>query len=101
MEKWTDKELRLIKRYEKLSNDYEATPDVVKECKTMGEILFMEANLLVCNKDVIGYENNKPVGIFPFKEALHKERLLMKKCIFTFHPVNYPSMKEYAEYLDN
>ncbi len=101
MNSWTNEELELLKKYDNESNEYAGTPDIVKDSETLQDILMLEAKLHSINKPVIGYTENEPVGIFSFIEATEKEQYYIKQGkIFTYHPINFHSMKEYASYLN-
>lgn len=96
MVKWTKQELKLLKNYDTISNDYAATPDIVKDTDFVKKILVLEAKLLIINKPVIGYLGNEAIGIYSFNEALRKEQYYINQGkIFTFHPVNFFDMQQY------
>ncbi|NLT49466.1 MAG: hypothetical protein GXX85_00940 [Ignavibacteria bacterium] len=102
MNRWTKQELKLLKIYDTVSNQYAASPDVVKDGMQEQRILECEAKLLICNKNVIGYVGNEAIGIYSFNEALKKENYYISQGkIFTYHPVNFINMKQYVSYLDH
>jgi hypothetical protein len=62
------------------------------------EMLFLEAELIILNKDVIGYLNTQQIGIYSFKEALKmEEEQLKKEILFTYHPINVKSHREQGQ----
>lgn len=100
MNHWSKYELRMLRGYNYLLNDYAATPDVVKDSFSEIRILTLEAKLLISNKPVIGYLDSKgPMGVYTFNEALKKENYYISQGkVFTYHPVGFNSMNEFIKF---
>jgi hypothetical protein len=99
MKKWSHKEIEELREYEKLLFDLEFGQEL--DCKLEIQLLFLEAKFIISNKDVIGYLDSKPIGIFSVIEAIRKEKHYIKQGkLFLYHPVNFRNMEEFSSFLN-
>lgn len=99
--RWTDKELILLKEYEILSLKLcLCDPEDLKESDQIRKF-FLEARLLIMNKNVIGYLDGRPTEIYSFHEAQEIEIQFSKEgSLFTYHPLNFKIENQYIKYLN-
>lgn len=94
---WTKKEILKLNEFEYLRNELVCVPvDLIDQSEEeFAKMKQLEAELIILNKDVVGYSFTKAIGIFTFKEALEKEEYYLQQGkIFTFHPVNLKNHRE-------
>jgi hypothetical protein len=94
---WTKDEILKLNELKFLQNELAFLPvDLIDESKEeIQEMLLLEAELIVLNKNVVGYVNTKPIGIYSFQEAVKlEEKYIGQGKIFTYHPVNVNSFKD-------
>lgn len=100
MNTWIKNELKVLRKYDKLRNEYAACPDIMKDYYMVCEILLLEAKLIIIDKPVIGFFDSKFIGIYSFKEALQLEDdYLSNGKIFMYFPINFTNVKDFSKFL--
>lgn len=99
---WSKSEIIKLNEFEYLQNELCSIPiDLIDEYDDdIINMLFLEAELIILNKDVIGYRDNEIIGIYTFKEALKMEDFYIQRLqLFTFHVTNVKSHREQQKYI--
>jgi len=100
MKSWTKIEIEDLRRMEHLIEEYESFHEDEKPDMIEQKILFLEAKLLIANKDVVGYIKGKSIGIFSMLEAGRKEMYYISLGkLFIYHPVNFKNLTDFTRFL--
>lgn len=94
---WTKEEVLKLNELRYLQNELAFLPvDLIDESEEeIQKMLLLKAELIIANKNVVGYLNTKPIGIYSFQEAVKlEEKYLGQGKIFTYHPVNVNSFND-------
>ena len=102
MELWSLIELILFVEYQQIKQyvaAFATNDDNNCPVEYINRNLYNEARLLIVNKDVIGYTDNRCSGIFTFIDAIKEA----EKCEkfgkeFCFHPVNFTTENQYNKF---
>jgi len=98
---WTKHELKILKSYENHSLDLGGYPEWAVPENLLIYVLSLEAQLHIINKDMVLCENNEAMDIVSYNEAVKwRNEKVSSNLVIEYYPINFLSIKQYANYLE-